>query len=176
MKKGNQLVVTGLELVKTIAGVGVGRLVAVKGAEMLKISEEADEKKANIKKMALGGGVLAVGTIGALKAPDAYKSLFAGIATAGALSAMSPYAKTDEGFIPALHGGIGTAMIEDEDDEKILLELNGEQSSYADLLEEEEAEDSYYTRSREEPSVPRRSLSSVESEDVDFEEMGDEMN
>jgi hypothetical protein len=164
MKKQSQAVVTGIEVLKTVGGVVVGRYATIMGAKALKISEEADPKKAKMKKLAVGGGVLAIGALGAIKAPNQYKSIFAGIATAGALSAMTPFAKEDAGFIPALHGALGTAMIEDEEDERIVRELNSP-TDYDDVIIEEEDEDSYYNRGL-------RALGEV----TEYEDMSNEMN
>ncbi|BAX79045.1 hypothetical protein [Labilibaculum antarcticum] len=166
MKNQSKTITTGVEVLKTVTGVVVGRYATIMGGNVLKIAEEADPKKAKMKKLAVGGGVLAIGTIGAIKAPNQFKSVFAGIATAGALAIATPFATDDKGFIPALHGSLGTATIEDEDDERILMELN---SPYSELLDQEEQEeeenDSYYRSGRR-----------VSGVDTDFEEMNNEMN
>lgn len=163
MKNQSQAVTTGIEVLKTVAGVAVGRYACVMGAKVLKINEEADPKKAKMKKIAVGGGVLAVGVLGAIKAPNDYKSVFAGISTAGALGAVTPFAKEDAGFIPALHGALGTATIEDEDDEAIVRELNSPME-YDDVLDQEEAEDQDYDSK----------LASLE--DAEYEDMSSEIN
>ncbi|MBI9058380.1 MAG: hypothetical protein JEZ01_11515 [Labilibaculum sp.] len=139
-----KVVTVGMELLKTVAGVTVGRYACVMGGNALKVNEEADPKKAKIKKIAIGGGVLAVGTIGALKAPQELKSVFAGVATAGVLAAVTPFAKEDKGFIPALHGSLGTATLDDED-QKIALELNSLED-YQAIIDEEQEDDDYMER------------------------------
>ncbi len=160
----SKVAVVGTELLKTVGGVMVGRYAVVMGRKALKVDQEADPKKKKIKEIGIALGVTAAGAFGAIKAPNQYKSICAGIATAGALSAMTPFAKEDSGFIPALHGALGTATIEDEEDERIVRELNSPMD-YDDVVIEEEEDDSYFDRGV-------RGL----TEDAEYAEMGDELN
>lgn len=131
-----QITSVGTELLKTIGGTIAGRYMVVMGKKVLKVDQEADLKKKKIKEVGIGLGVTAVGAIGAMKVPNEYKSVCAGIATAGALSAMTPFAKEDTGFIPALHGGMGMAELEEYSEEDMSDELNSVEN-YDDILEEE---------------------------------------
>ncbi|MDM8159044.1 hypothetical protein QUH73_04340 [Labilibaculum sp. K2S] len=131
------MAVVGTELLKTVGGVMVGRYAVVMGKKALKVDQEADPKKKKIKEIGIGLGVTAVGAFGAIKAPNQYKSICAGIATAGALSAMTPFAKEEGGFIPALHGGIGMAELDNYNEDDMSIELN----SAEDMLDEEDRDE-----------------------------------
>jgi hypothetical protein len=133
----SKVAVVGTELLKTVGGVMAGRYVVVMGKKVLKVDQEADPKKKKIKEVGIGLGVTAIGALGAMKAPNQYKSICAGIATAGALSAMTPFAKEEGGFIPALHGGMGMAELENYTEQDMSIELN----STEDILDEEERDE-----------------------------------
>lgn len=132
-----KIAVVGTELLKTVGGVMAGRYAVVMGKKVLKVDQETDPKKKKIKEVGIGLGVTAIGAIGAMKAPTQYKSICAGIATAGALSAMTPFAKEEGGFIPALNGGMGMAELESYTEEDMSIELN----SAEDMLDEEERDE-----------------------------------
>lgn len=132
-----KIAVVGTELLKTVGGVMAGRYAVVMGKKVLKVDQEADPKKKKIKEVGIGLGVTAIGAFGAMKAPNQYKSICAGIATAGALSAMTPFAKEEGGFIPALNGGMGMAELENYSEEDMSIELN----STEDILDEEDREE-----------------------------------
>jgi len=104
MAKGNQIKTVGVELAKTVGGFMAGRMAVIAGEKALKVETEADPKKKKMKEVGVGVGVAAVGTAIAVKAPTEYASVGAGMATAGVISAMSPFGKEDKGFIPVLHG------------------------------------------------------------------------
>ena len=150
MKK-NDISIVGIELAKTIGGVMAGRYAVVMGRKVLKVDEEADPKKKKLKQVGLGLGVAAIGAVGAMKAPSEYASVCAGVATAGALTAMTPFAKEeDKGFIPALHGSIGLAELEEEnegfeEEQDEMNELNALSAidEYYDEDEELEEEDDF---------------------------------
>ena len=108
----NDLGTVGGELAKTVAGFIGGRILVVQGANVLKIDEETDDKKIKMKKMLVGAGVAATGFVGALKLPDQYKSIAAGVASAGAIAIISPYGKPNKGFIPVLNGTVGASALE----------------------------------------------------------------
>lgn len=133
----SKVAVVGTELLKTVGGVMAGRYAVVMGKKVLKVDQETDSKKKKIKEVGIGLGVTALGTIGALKAPNQYKSICAGIATAGALSAMTPFAKEEGGFIPALHGGMGMAELENYNEEDMNIELNSTEA----ILDEEDQDE-----------------------------------
>ncbi|RKE04456.1 hypothetical protein [Marinifilum flexuosum] len=139
MRKNN-ISVVGMELAKTVGGVMAGRYAVVMGKKVLKVDQEVDPKKKKLKEVGLGVGVAALGTVGALKVPAQYKSICAGIATAGALSAMTPFAKEDTGFIPALHGSIGAAELAEYTEDDMSDELNAV-GSYQDILDMEEQDE-----------------------------------
>ncbi|MCZ4693883.1 hypothetical protein DWB61_03755 [Ancylomarina euxinus] len=117
------------ELGKTVLGVAAGRMIVVAGEKALKVSEETDPKKKKMKEVGVGLGVAAIGTVGALKLSDQYKSIAAGVATAGVISAVSPFGKEDAGFIPVLRGSLGTTALDLDDPEQIQ-ELNAIQEAY----------------------------------------------
>ena len=133
----SKVAVVGTELLKTVGGVMAGRYAVVMGRKVLKVDQETDPKKKKIKEIGIGLGVTAAGAFGAIKAPNQYKSICAGIATAGALSAMTPFAKEDGGFIPALHGGMGMAELDDYNEDDMSIELN----SAEDMLDEEDRDE-----------------------------------
>lgn len=140
MKKSN-LSVVGTELAKTVGGFMVGRYAVVMGKKALKINEEVDPKKKKLKEVGLGLGVTALGVVGSLKAPDQYKSICAGLAASGAISAMTPFAKEDAGFIPALHGSMGAAELEEHmEDSEAVYELNAVED-YNELLDNEDQDE-----------------------------------
>lgn len=133
----SKVAVVGTELLKTVGGVMAGRYAVVMGRKVLKIDQEADPKKKKIKEVGIGLGVTVIGAFGAIKAPNQYKSICAGIATAGALSAMTPFAKAEGGFIPALHGGMGMAELEQFNENDMSIELNSVQN----MLDEEDRDE-----------------------------------
>ncbi|WP_461632034.1 hypothetical protein [Labilibaculum euxinus] len=133
----SKVAVVGTELLKTVGGVMAGRYAVVMGRKVLKVDQETDPKKKKIKEIGIGLGVTAAGAFGAIKAPNQYKSICAGIATAGALSAMTPFAKEDGGFIPALHGGMGMAELDNYNEDDMSIELN----SAEDMLDEEDRDE-----------------------------------
>lgn len=139
MKKDN-ISVVGMELAKTVGGVMAGRYAVVMGKKVLKVDQEVDSKKKKLKEVGIGLGVAAIGTVGALKVPNQYKSVCAGIATAGALSAMTPFAKQESGFIPALNGSMGMAQLEQYNEDDMSDELNAV-GNYQDILDREEEDE-----------------------------------
>ena len=156
-----KIAVVGTELLKTVGGVMAGRYVVVMGKKVLKVNEETDLNKKKIKEVGIGLGVTAIGAFGAMKAPNQYKSICAGIATAGALSAMTPFAKEDGGFIPALNGSMGMAELENYSEEEMSIELNALED-YEEVLDEEEQNE-------------LNALEALEEEDDDYE-VSDELN
>jgi len=134
MNKKNQTTTVLIETAKTVGGVMAGRMAVVAGKKALKVNEETDPKKKKIKEVGIGLGVAGIGTVGALKLPTEYKSIAAGVATAGVLSAMTPFAKgEDQGFIPALHGTTSMAELGES------VDLDNDQ----DLEDLEESEEDY---------------------------------
>lgn len=129
MSGKTNLVAVGTELGKTVFGVAAGRMMVVAGEKALKVAEETDDKKKKMKEVGVGLGVATIGTLGALKLDDKYKSLAAGVATAGIISAVSPFGKEDKGFIPVLHGSLGTTDLDLNDPEQIQ-ELNAIEEAY----------------------------------------------
>jgi hypothetical protein len=107
------------ELGKTVLGVAAGRMVVIAGEKALKVSEETDEKKKKMKEIGVGLGVAAIGTVGALKLPTQYQSFAGGIATAGIISAVSPFGKENKGFIPVLNGPSAISALYLDDPEQI---------------------------------------------------------
>ncbi|MDQ2178832.1 hypothetical protein [Marinifilum sp. D714] len=141
----NQTTAVLIETAKTVGGVMAGRMVAVAGKKALKVNEETDPKKKKLKEVALGAGIAGVGIAGALKLPNNYKSIAAGFATAGVLSAMTPFAKgEDKGFIPALHGTTAMAALEgDIYDEEMELEENEYEVNALAALRDPEIKDDF---------------------------------
>ncbi|NOU59097.1 hypothetical protein [Marinifilum caeruleilacunae] len=143
----NQTTAVLIETAKTVGGVMAGRMVVVAGKKALKVNEETDPKKRKIKEVAIGAGIAGVGIVGALKLPNNYKSIAAGFATAGALSAMTPFAKgEDKGFIPALHGTTAMAALEGGDlydEEAIELEENEFEVNALAALRDPEIKDDF---------------------------------
>jgi len=119
MSKKTDLGTVATELGKTVLGVAAGRMIVIAGEKALKVSEETDEKKKKMKEVGVGLGVAAVGTVGALKLDDQFASFSAGVATAGVISAVSPFGKEDKGFIPVLHGTTAMSTIDLDDPEQI---------------------------------------------------------
>jgi hypothetical protein len=93
-----------VEVLKTAGGAVIARTALVMGNKALKVDQEQDPKKKKLKQVGIGLGVAAIGTIGAIKLPNEYKSFAAGFATIGVFGALTPFGKADEGFIPVLHG------------------------------------------------------------------------
>jgi hypothetical protein len=102
MNKQTKTILT--EVAKTAAGAVIGRTAVVYGEKALKVHEETDPKKKKMKEVGVGLAVAGAGTIGAMKLDNSLKSVAAGVATAGLISAASPFGKEDQGFIPVLHG------------------------------------------------------------------------
>jgi len=160
-----QIKTIAVEVGKTAAGFVAGRAVVVQAEKMLKVPEEADPKKKKLKEIGVGAGVGAIGAIAALKMPKNYASFAGGVATAGVISAISPFGKEDKGFIPVLHG---------PDEEYQVIDLNSEVNS----LESPDDSEDYLNKEIDdeiEDDLEISALASPESEgdiiDVDFSEV-----
>jgi len=167
-QKQGKVEIVAVELAKTLGGFVGGRLVVNLGEKMLKVSEETDEKKRKLKELGVGVGIAGIGTLIALKAPSQFSSVGAGMATAGFVSAMSPFGTEDKGFIPVLHGTAGLSALDEFDEAN---ELNSPTEEELEL--DEALNEADYLQ---EKTALNGDLDENYTIDVDHEEMGSELN